>query len=136
MTATISETNKKPGVCYTVTDDRIELPVIDLTHPAFAFEMSNAELSTLVNQFVLSLQRQAQAQHGAMQVFAKQSILVRGFVGSAGTYTTGMMTYLSKLGPDNRMHCTQETRHSPVCSSSGRYARCTSAVHPVSTPKR
>jgi hypothetical protein len=31
----LSERNKRPGVCYALTDDGIELPVIDLTHPAF-----------------------------------------------------------------------------------------------------
>jgi hypothetical protein len=28
----IPENNKKPGVCYAVTEDGLELPVVDITH--------------------------------------------------------------------------------------------------------
>ena len=38
MLPKIPEQNKKPGVCYAVTDDGLELPVIDITHPAFAWK--------------------------------------------------------------------------------------------------
>lgn len=101
MVPTVPETNKQPGVCYAVTDDGLELPIIDITNPAFAFAISEAELSGLIDQFVRSLQLRAQGPTDIMQALAKQSILVRGFAESAGTYTTGMMTYLNKLGPDN-----------------------------------
>jgi len=33
MMPRVPELNKKPGVCYAVTDDGLDLPVIDLTHP-------------------------------------------------------------------------------------------------------
>ena len=29
----VPETRKKPGVYYAVTDDGIELPIVDVTHP-------------------------------------------------------------------------------------------------------
>ncbi len=35
MQIKIPEKNKKPGVCYTITDDGLELPVIDVTNPVF-----------------------------------------------------------------------------------------------------
>lgn len=95
--ARIPEKNKKPGVCYAVTDDGIELPVIDITHPAFVFEISEAELSALID----NMQRASQIPAAALQAAAQKSILVRGMVESAGTFTTGMMTYLNKLSPDN-----------------------------------
>lgn len=101
MNIKIPEKNKKAGVCYAVADDGIELPVIDITHPAFAFDMSEAELSALIDQMVLSVQRATQTPAAVMQALAQQSILLRGMAESAGTYTTGMMTYLHKLGPDN-----------------------------------
>lgn len=101
MIIKIPEKNKKPGVCYAVTDDGTELPVIDITHPTFAFEMGEAEVSALIDQMVLSVQRSANAPAAVMQALAQNSILIRGMVESAGTYTTGMMTYLNKLGPDN-----------------------------------
>jgi hypothetical protein len=97
MIARVPEKKKKAGVCYAVTDDGIELPVIDITHPAFAFEISEAELSALID----SMQRSAKIPAAALQSAAEKSLLVRGIVESAGTFTTGMMTYLNKLGPDN-----------------------------------
>ncbi len=101
MTARVPELHKQPGVCYAVTDDGLELPVIDVTHPAFAFAMSEAATNALIDQFVQSLQRTAHAPAAAMQALAQQSILMRGMVESAGTYTTGVMTYLQKLEPGN-----------------------------------
>jgi hypothetical protein len=101
MTIRIPENNKKPGICYAITDDGIELPVIDITHPAFAFEMNDAELNTLIDQFVLSLQRMATLPAAAVKSMAQNSILYRGIAESAGTYTSGIMTYLNKLGPTN-----------------------------------
>jgi hypothetical protein len=97
MIARVPELNKKAGVCYAVTDDGLELPVIDLTHPAFAFAIGEAELSALID----NLQRASSVPPAALQAIAQKSLLVRGMVESAGTYTTGMMTYLNKLGPDN-----------------------------------
>jgi hypothetical protein len=93
----IPEKNKKAGVCYAVSDDGLELPVIDITHPAFAFEMDDAKLNDLIETFA----RSSAIPAAALQAAAQKSILIRGFVESAGTYTTGMMTYLNKLEPDN-----------------------------------
>ena len=39
----ISQPDKKAGVFYAVTDDGIELPVIDITHEAFALEVHTGE---------------------------------------------------------------------------------------------
>ena len=97
MEARIPEKNKRPGVCYAVTEDGIELPVIDITHPAFAFEVSEAQLNALIEQ----MQRSAAILPAALQAAAQKSILVRGMLESAGTFTTGMMTYLNKLEPEN-----------------------------------
>ena len=97
MLPKIPETHKKPGVCYALTDDGIELPVIDLTHPAFAFTITQPELDGLIE----AMQRSANIPSSVLQGVAQKSILVRGFVESAGAFTTGMMTYLNKLGPDN-----------------------------------
>jgi len=97
MIERIPEKNKKPGICYAWTDDGIELPVIDITQPDFAFSMSEAEASALID----AMQRSSKMPVAVLQSIATKSILVRGFVESAGTFTTGMMTYLNKLGPDN-----------------------------------
>ncbi len=35
-----SGTDHKPGLVYAATDEGLELPVIDVTHPAFALNVS------------------------------------------------------------------------------------------------
>ena len=93
MEQRIPETNKVPGICYAWTDDGIELPIVDYTHPAFEIHISEAELSSLIDQ----MQRSAMIPPAALQAAAQKSILVRGLVESAGTFTTGMNTYLNKI---------------------------------------
>jgi hypothetical protein len=97
MNPIIPEKNKKDGVCYAVTDDGLELPVIDITHPAFSFSITDAELDALIG----SMQRSSSLPPAVLQSVAQQSILFRGLAESAGTFTTGMMTYLNKLEPEN-----------------------------------
>ncbi|MCC6904946.1 MAG: hypothetical protein IT326_03825 [Anaerolineae bacterium] len=102
MAATIPELNRKPGVCYALTDDGLELPVIDITHPAFAFEISDTETGALIDAFVASTQRLATLDPAVLKGMIQSSRLMRGMlVDSAGTYTSGMTCYLHKLGPDN-----------------------------------
>ncbi len=101
MIATVPETQKKAGVRYAFTDDGLELPVIDVTQPAFAFEMNEEQLSAQIDRFVLSLQAAAQFPPGAMAAMAQKSRLMRGLVAADGGFTSGMVTYLNKLGPDN-----------------------------------
>ncbi len=51
MSAIIPEAHKRFGVSYAVTDDGLELPVIDVTHPAFAIAPTDAELAALTDAF-------------------------------------------------------------------------------------
>lgn len=101
----IPEQKKIAGVCYAWTDENgrlpcMELPVIDITHPAFAFDDSPEHVNALIEQFLQSLQRLAQTPPAALQAMLQNSLLMRGMMtDSANTYTTGMMTYLNKLGP-------------------------------------
>ena len=46
------ENKKKAGVCYAVTDDGLELPVIDVTHPAFEIKLNESEQQALLEQFL------------------------------------------------------------------------------------
>jgi hypothetical protein len=105
MQPRIPEKDKKPGVCYAVTDDGLELPVIDVTHPAFAIQLSERELDHLVRKHLEDVESQERSPAfirrlviGFMQ---KQSFLMRGIAASAGTFMSGMNTYILKLGPDN-----------------------------------
>jgi hypothetical protein len=93
----IPEKNKKAGVFYAVSDEGIELPVIDITHPAFDCTVSPTQLDALIT----AMQQSDKIPFAALQAAATKSMLLRGIVESAGTFTTGMMTYLNKLSPDN-----------------------------------
>ena len=55
MQTKILEKDKKAGVCYAITDDGLELPVIDLTHPAFELQLPESELQALLQQFLQDL---------------------------------------------------------------------------------
>lgn len=100
------ETNKKPGVCYVQTVERIELPVIDVTHPAFAISEPGAtELEAMLKKSEADganfNRMPAFLRKIFLWIFSRQSILMRGLIGSSGTYLSGLNTYLLKLGPDN-----------------------------------
>jgi hypothetical protein len=102
MIAVVPETHKQPGICYAIADDGLELPVIDVTQPAFACELSDEQLSAQIDRFVQSLQAAAALPPGAMAAMAQKSRLMQGLVAMGGaSYTSGMVTYLNKLGPDN-----------------------------------
>jgi hypothetical protein len=105
MQIAVPEMNKKVGVCYAVTEDGIELPVIDVTHPAFAIEISQDELDGLLQKHIRSVKSQsklsAAVQPVLMRLLAKRSIIMRGIVDAAGGFMSGLNTYILKLGPDN-----------------------------------
>jgi hypothetical protein len=98
----IPEKNKRAGVSYAVTDDGIELPVIDVTHPAFALKQSAAELSELLLRAATRRKRVPDfIQRLYYRFVFQRSILVRRVEGASGVFMSGMSTYLGKLGPDN-----------------------------------
>lgn len=104
--ARIVESNKKPGVRYVFTDDGVELPIVDITHPAFALSVSEAEQKALVDRFLSEEQPldklPAPLRKLALRVFLRGSTLARGIRGAEdGGFLDGMSTYLLKLGPDN-----------------------------------
>jgi hypothetical protein len=105
MQARISVKDKKTGVSYAVTDDGRELPVINVTHPAFKITLSDSELNELLQKHLKDLKRQEKAPAfirrlliGYMQ---RHSSLMRAISAAAGTYLGGINTYIMKLGPDN-----------------------------------
>jgi hypothetical protein len=97
----IPERHRKPGVCYAVTDEGIELPVIDVTHPAFACDVSPAVLSALIDESVRDIARVRNTPPDVLRGILAQSILARGWVQSVGSFMSGMTTYLNRLGPEN-----------------------------------
>jgi hypothetical protein len=104
MNATVPEAHKKPGVSYAVTDDGLEVPVIDITHPTFAVSPSEAELAPLTDAFLQMIERQRTMppeSQPAMRQLMESSVIGRGLLAGTGTFLTGVNTYLMKLGPDN-----------------------------------
>lgn len=101
----IPEVNKKPGVCYAVTNDGIELPVIDITHPEFALELSAQELTARRDKFIGDLKRHAWmpgfARHLLIRYLLRNSVLMQGVRKGSDRFLSGMNTYLLKIGPDN-----------------------------------
>jgi hypothetical protein len=103
MQKILHEKNKVPGVRYALTTDGIEMPVVDVTHPAFALNISPDEQRELVAQFLkeeLPLRKLAPPLRKLFFKFAlRGSILAEGLGRAEGTYLSGMHTYLLKLGP-------------------------------------
>jgi hypothetical protein len=91
----ILEKNKKPGVCYALTADGVELPVIDITHPAFAEKASQQELAVLSEDFLHFQKFPAFFR----RFFSRRSLVMRGMDAASGAFLGGMTTYLGKLGP-------------------------------------
>src|SRR5262245_30816457 len=81
MEPRIVERNKKPGVCYQLSGEGIELPVIDVTHPAFALEPSDAELAELRLRYLRTARLRARlpgfVHRGILRLLRSRSALLR-----------------------------------------------------------
>jgi len=80
--------------------DGISLPVVDITHPAFAVSVSEQEMDAMARQYVDEASR-FQAMPAAMRDALRQSMLGGALMASAGTFLPGIPTYMLKLGPEN-----------------------------------
>lgn len=96
MIPKIPEKNRQPGVCYAVTADGVELPVIDMTNPAFAENASQEQLSALAEDFL----RFQKSPAIFRRFFSSHSIAMRGLGSASGKFLDGMTTYVAKLGPN------------------------------------
>lgn len=100
-----AERHKKPGVCYAVTNDGLELPVVDVTHPAFACALSDEKQQALREHFLEEQRRFAQLpgwlRAVMLRFFMRGSRIGRGLRRAEGGFLDGMTTYLFKIGPKN-----------------------------------
>lgn len=96
---------KRPGVSYAVTDDGLELPVLDITHPAFACELSPEKHQRMLARFLDEQRRFARLprflQRALSRFFLRGSRIGRGLRRAELGFLDGMTTYLFKLGPQN-----------------------------------
>ncbi|HEY2732460.1 MAG TPA: hypothetical protein VGI70_00670 [Polyangiales bacterium] len=101
----IAEPNKQRGVRYAWGPDGIEYPVVDVTHPAFALSVSDAEQRALIATFMKEQQPltklPALLRRLLLALVLRGSRLAEGVKRSEGSFMTAMDTYLLKLGPDN-----------------------------------
>jgi hypothetical protein len=105
MAKIIEEKNKKTGVCYAVTDGGLEVPVIDITHPAFEVSLNETELESLLQQYIQEVKGPQKTlpflRNLLFGYMRKRSVIMRDLMGATGTFMSGMNTYFMKLGPDN-----------------------------------
>lgn len=95
-TTRLVEKNKRAGVHYAVTSEGVELPVVDVTHPAFALSVSEAEQRALVERFL----REGQPLAGLprplrillLPLLLRGSVLARCIQSAEGTFLSGMGT--------------------------------------------
>ncbi|HTT20197.1 MAG TPA: hypothetical protein VMG82_14700 [Candidatus Sulfotelmatobacter sp.] len=98
------EANKKPGVHYALTPDGLELPIVDVTHPAFALSVTATEQQERVEAFLKETRQLQQLPElirtPLLRFLLRGSVLARGIRQSQGSFMAGMDTYLLKLGPE------------------------------------
>jgi hypothetical protein len=93
-------THEPLTICHATTDDAGRLPVIDITHPAFAVDDDPTALAREARTFVAEApQRSKIPPH--VRALLERSRLGWGLTAAAGTFLTGLNTYLLKLGPQN-----------------------------------
>jgi hypothetical protein len=100
-----AERNKQAGVCYAVTNDGLELPVVDITHPVFSLTLSEEKQQVLAAHFLAEQRRFARLpkllRSVLLRFFMRGSRIGRGLRRAEGGFLDGMTTYLFKLGPKN-----------------------------------
>jgi hypothetical protein len=101
----IPEQHKRAGLCYATTDEGLELPIIDIGHPAFRLEPGEAELASLMEAALGDLRKReaspAWVQRLLLRLLLRGSLLAGAVGGARGGFVTGLGTYLLKLGPGN-----------------------------------
>jgi len=101
----IYEKEKKAGVAYAISASGLELPVIDITHPAFMVNPGEKQINELRQKLVADgenfLKIPAWLRKIIIYIMFKRSYLGRGIMASSGTFLDGMSVYLLKLGQEN-----------------------------------
>jgi hypothetical protein len=96
---------KKHGVCYALTAQGQELPVIDVTHPAFRVADDPDSVEALKRASDAETRKQRKIPRFLMRFLfrsmIKRSALLRSMFVSGGPVLPGMSTYMTKLGADN-----------------------------------
>jgi hypothetical protein len=93
------------AVVFATTADGLRLPVIDVTHPAFAVPDDPASLAARRDAFLAWDRRNRRMPNIItrllMQLAARRSLLLRKILASEDEYLDSISTYLLKLGADH-----------------------------------
>src|SRR5262245_57395949 len=87
-------------IVYAESDEHGLLPVIDVTHPAFAAEPSAEAVDRLTRAFIDENRQRGELPPHVVEAL-RRSRLGRSLFGAAGSFLGGLPTYLLKLGPDH-----------------------------------
>lgn len=95
------EPNKHAGVLYAVSDAGLELPIIDVSSPAFALSIDAATLQAMEDGFLAHARMRARLPGWLFRFLLRKSVLMEQLKQAERTqYLGGLSTYLFKLGPD------------------------------------
>ncbi|MGC4120624.1 MAG: hypothetical protein QM765_39810 [Myxococcales bacterium] len=98
MKPLVLERSKVAGLSYAISEDGLELPVVDVTHPACADERS--DLDALAARSLPRIEKSGRMPKPLIALMARWSIIARGSVAAKGRFVSAMTTYLMKLGPE------------------------------------
>ena len=105
MEKRISERNKITGISYAFTENEIELPVLDISHPLFLRSIDEGKLDKMLNEIKQEGEERAE-RFNKIPAFiknymAKRSYIMAGFMlkDSEDTFLSGMSTLMMKFGP-------------------------------------
>lgn len=97
----ICEKNKIRGISYAYTDNGIELPVLDITHPLFTASIDEDRLTDLRKESAQGAKNLKELSDFHKKLLGERSYIYKGFFlkDLHVTYLCGMSTLMSKYGP-------------------------------------
>jgi hypothetical protein len=108
----VPRSSKRPGVCYAATDEGLEFPVVDVTHPAFACDPTPAELDALADATFRAFEKWERLPAPLRWWLSRRSVILPLMGSARGGFVSGTATYLFKLGPENLgAYATRIDRH-------------------------
>jgi hypothetical protein len=102
---TVNSSSAQSAIAYATTDDGLRLPVIDVTHPAFALPDDPPSVAALDAAFADAERRNALVPPFIMRFMmrsaARRSRLLADILEPDAPYLAGLTTYIMKLGAEN-----------------------------------
>ena len=105
MEKRISERNKIEGISYAFTENGIELPILDISHPLFLRSIDEEKLYKMLHKIKQEGEGRAESFNKIpafiKNFMAKRSYIMAGFMlkDTEDTFLSGMSTLMMKFGP-------------------------------------